>query len=199
MYLYTYMYVCIFMYMYVYTYIYVCIYVYTYMCIFTQVNLEASDVHTSRGVALQRWILGQDGKKTMTHMVKCLGFALRDVQWNHVSFSPHSVICPLNNLTRTFPSSDLQLDHPLLVSHILQLMRESQRFSHWNNLMAMSIQILENISDCPSSQILMRGGGCLQLLQDVGHTNPPQSVWFPPHPSPEDQGKRSQKSAHCHM
>jgi hypothetical protein len=30
-------------------------------------------------------------------------------------------------------------------------------------------------------------GHCMPLLQAVVSTNPPDSVWFPPHPSPEDQ------------
>ena len=62
---------------------------------------------------------------------RCLGYALGGEQWNNVSFSPHSVVCPLFNLTRCFPSSDLGLDDKKLVMYISQLMRESQRFSHW--------------------------------------------------------------------
>jgi hypothetical protein len=41
------------------------------------------------------------------------------------------VVCPLFNLTRCFSSSDLCLDKAKVVSYITQLIRDSQRFSHW--------------------------------------------------------------------
>lgn len=121
---------------------------------------------------------------------RCLGFALRGEQWNNVSFSPHSVVCPLYNLTRCFPtrcfpSSDLGLDDQTLVLYISQLMRESQRFSHWKDNMHVAIKILENLSNSLTSQLLMRGD-CLLLLQKMAKENPPKSPWFPAHPSPED-------------
>jgi len=55
--------------------------------------------------------------------------------------------------------------------------------------MHVAIKILENLSHSPVSQILMRGGHCMGLLQTMASTNPPQNAgapWFPPHPSPED-------------
>ena len=80
---------------------------------------------------LQPWIVSKDGRRAVSNMVKCLGFALQGKQWNSVSFSPHSVVCPLFNLTRCFSSSDLCLDEAKVVSYITQLIRDSQRFSHW--------------------------------------------------------------------
>jgi len=80
---------------------------------------------------LQRWIVSKDGRRAVANMVKCLGFALQGKQWNNVSFSPHSVVFPLFNLTRCFPASDLCLDETKVVAYITQLIRDSQRFSHW--------------------------------------------------------------------
>ena len=93
------------------------------------VNIEASD--PQKPSMLQRWIVSKDGRRAVDNMVKCLGFALQGKQWNNVSFSPHSVVCPLFNLTRCFPASDLCLDETKVVTYITQLIRDSQRFSHW--------------------------------------------------------------------
>jgi len=109
---------------------------------------------------LHQWLLSRDGQKAIANMVKCLGHALRGEQWFgidnmasmcsddvthnlisdtclimfrcNVSFSPHSVVCPLYNLTRCFPKcSDLCIEHRKVVSYISQLLVECQRFSHW--------------------------------------------------------------------
>jgi hypothetical protein len=93
------------------------------------VNIEASD--PQKPSMLLPWIVSKDGRRAVSNMVKCLGFALQGQQWNSVSFSPHSVVCPLFNLTRCFSSSDLCLDEAKVVSYITQLIRDSQRFSHW--------------------------------------------------------------------
>ena len=93
------------------------------------INIEASNPQFRD--QLQRWIMKEDGHQAVSNMVKCLGFALRGEQWNNVSFSPHSVVCPLYNLTQCFPHSDLRLNEAQLVIYIVQLLKDSQRFSHW--------------------------------------------------------------------
>lgn len=120
-------------------------------------NIEASD--PQHPPLLQQWIVSEDGKQAVTNMVKCLGLALRGEQWNHVSFSPHSVVCPLYNLTRCFPACDLCLDHFELVSYISQLIRESQRFSHWKENMNVAIKIFEHFASSPVHLL----GACLRL------------------------------------
>ena len=49
----------------------------------------------------------------------------------------------------------------------------------------MAIKILNNLACSPSVQRLLREGS-MHLLQDIACATPPRSVWFPPHPSPED-------------
>ena len=82
------------------------------------INIEASqpELHL-----LQPWLKSAAGKRAIHNMVRCLGFALRGEQWKCVSFSPHSVICPLYNLTRCFALDDLSIDGVKVVQYILQL------------------------------------------------------------------------------
>ena len=148
------------------------------------VNIEASE--SQKLPMLQKWIVSRDGKQAVANVVKCLGLALRGELWNNVSFSPHSVVCPLYNLTRCFSQSDLSLDESKVLSHISQLMQESQLFSHWQENMSVALKILENLANSSSSQHLMRGQ-CMHLLHSIASTNAPNCSWFPPHPSPEDQ------------
>ena len=101
------------------------------------------------GDMIRKWVFGQDGQQAVSSMVKCLGFALRGEQWNNVSFSPHSVVCPLYNLTRCLPLGDVQLDADRVVSYLTQLIRECQRFSHWKHNMDVAIKILEYLAITP--------------------------------------------------
>ena len=52
--------------------------------------------------------------------------------------------------------------------------------------MHVAIKILENLAWSPSVQRLLRENS-IPLLQDIASATSPRSVWFPPHPSPEDQ------------
>lgn len=124
-------------------------------------NIEASEPQSPP--LLSQWIVSQDGKQAVGNMVKCLGFALRGEQWNHVSFSPHSVVCPLYNLTRCFPACDLCLDNFKVVSYISHLIKESQRFSHWKENMSVAFKIFENFA---SSLVSFLGGSvrCIFLV-----------------------------------
>ena len=148
------------------------------------INIEASqpELHL-----LQPWLKSAAGKRAIHNMVRCLGFALRGEQWKCVSFSPHSVICPLYNLTRCFALDDLSIDGVKVVQYIVQLIRECQRFSRWKDNLSVSIKILDNLALSAAFQALVRGQ-CIQLMQSIASTNSTHtSFWFPPHPSPEDQ------------
>jgi hypothetical protein len=148
------------------------------------VNIEASE--SEKLPMLQKWIVSRNGKQAVANVVKCLGLALRGELWNNVSFSPHSVVCPLYNLTRCFSQSDLCLDESKVLSHISQLLLESQRFNHWQENMSVALKILENFANSWSSQRLMRGQ-CMHLLHSIASNNAANCSWFPPHPSSRDQ------------
>jgi hypothetical protein len=60
------------------------------------------------------------------------------------------------------------------------------RKCHVQDNMHVAFKILENLACSYDVQRLLRGGS-IQLLQDIASVSPPQSIWFPPHPSPEDQ------------